>query len=67
MGASFSTQSNKSIEEIFAAETRFFNKAGTEDIGELIANIGEFADMHKRRLETFRKLKMKFVSDTGGR
>ena len=67
MGASFSTQSNKSIEEIFAAETRFFNKAGTEDIGELITNIGEFADMHKRRLETFRKLKMKFLSDTGGK
>ena len=67
MGASFSTQSNKSIEEIFSAETRFFNKAGTEDIGELITNIGEFADMHKRRLDTFRKLKIKFVSDTGGK
>lgn len=67
MGASFSTQSNKSIEDIFAAETRFFNKAGTEDISELINNIGAFADMHKRRLETFRKLKIKFVSDTGGK
>ena len=46
MGASSSTQSNKSIEDIFAAETMFFNKAGSDDIAELLKNIGEFADMH---------------------
>jgi len=67
MGASSSTQSNKSIEDIFAAETMFFNKAGTDDITELLKNIGEFADMHKRRLDTFRALKTKFVGDTGGK
>lgn len=67
MGASSSTLSNKSIEEIFAAETMFFNKAGSDDIAELLKNIGEFANMHKRRLDTFRVLKTKFVGDTGGK
>lgn len=67
MGASYSTPSNKSIEEIFAAETLFFNKAGSDDISELLDNIESFAKMHKRRMETFRRLKMKFVGQTGGK
>ena len=67
MGASSSTPSNKSIEEIFAAETLFFNKAGSDDISELLDNIGSFAKMHKRRIDTFRKLKLKFVGQTGGK